>query len=383
MEGGTFLSRPPSTPTSRPSHSSAEPMAGAGGGAAAVPAALPAAATRFSLPPAGGQPLGPLDDDVYLVARDSPMIDSLSFLSWDKSPQAPAPYKVARFQVQALFVELLRRDANAATLATLRRSNFLEHGPTHTFCTTAAKEVGRHQIFSTKFATRSSFAKAVHAEPNMDWSQLLMAGNDLAALETGDGEAELDFLRLLTWDQLLSAAAKCFGDDHAGVPAARLLLALGSKARNTTRQDASSMVRIAAETLSGFVKAFGELGDGVGAATYARHLCKFVVDALEALDERLQLQHAQQAAARARRGSLLRSHRQHDLLALLPHWPRVRAARGQLPRRSHSTHLQVEVQGEPPGVCTGGYHQKHRVAPQGRGGGLRRRAHGQPLRTGQ
>jgi hypothetical protein len=207
------------------------------------------------LPPAGGW--DPLDPDYWEARADNPYKASCMFLDWDTPAAAAQTFNIPRTDIQGLLWEVQPPPQDGAVVFKLKLCNLIEQEINAPGASRMSAEIDRCGIFSVQYNDRASFVKAVKSNPQIDLTELAVRAADMGDVEDFHGQVapgpdELSFLHLTLLSELYEAGAKADAESPFGL-LGRLTYLLGAKARDDTRQEQGSSLRVAGDLLRAYV----------------------------------------------------------------------------------------------------------------------------------
>ena len=208
--------------------------------------------TRFSL--VAGDPAVHLEDH-FAVAKDSPMVTAFPFLEWRFQDGPPATASAPRSGVACTLLQATRRPTllDHSRLETL---SFLSHEVLSTEASRWAKALDSVKAFDAVYphfgswASKASTFSAQAADPTL----LQLREDSFTETEEWDSESgptDLAFLAHTTIADLITADDHLPDANFQPRTLARAMLMMGSKDNATERDDESSSVRLAAESITG------------------------------------------------------------------------------------------------------------------------------------
>ena len=276
---------------------------GAPGGPAVPPAPLPAV-TRVARTGVG---VGAGQRDELSLPRDSPVIGSLCFVSFDL--QGAGAATVEECALEAVTLASFSPPSSAAQRNIWQSGAMLRHGLSANAISAALHACNLAGIFANQYYQIEAFARAV-AEAKADGkvptaqaaalelsAPMVQEGESFDRLARGggrghpavaaaNGPADLAFLDHLSWGDVLRAALTVDAD-LPQIAVARFHVMLGSRSSFAMRDDVASDVRVVADELRGRVIEWGALRPTPGNPLLARKTADFIVNALLMMPEKL------------------------------------------------------------------------------------------------
>ena len=195
---------------------------------------------------------------MWSTPRDNTAVHSLKFIDW-VLPAAPGLPSAPAYILHGVFLAAVQHSTAAADVTAFKAANILIDDLGIAACSTFNHELAKAGIFDAEHESLDAFCEAVTESTRIDRNIFLLRAAHVSNTEPFDaprggaaGPVELEFLRRVTWWQVLTEGCKAIASRPCFLMA-QLFLLLGSKSRRDTRGEDTSDLRISAELLRSWV----------------------------------------------------------------------------------------------------------------------------------